>query len=60
QISSRIEDYNRNKNSNGILFFVTTILSVIFFFGSFILLYLNLFSDVEKEKEKYKKLDNIG
>lgn len=60
RISSKVEDYNRNKNSNGILFFVTTILSVIFFFGSFILLYLNLFSEIEKEKEKYKKLNNIG
>ncbi|MEI5907289.1 ABC transporter permease [Bacillus spongiae] len=60
QISSKVGDYNRNKSSNGILFFVTTILSVIFFFGSFILLYLNLFSNVEKEKEKYKKLNNIG
>ncbi len=60
QIASKIEDYNRNKNSNGILFFVTTILSVTFFFGSFILLYLNLFSGLEKEKEKYKKLNNIG
>lgn len=60
QIASKIKDYDRNKNSNGILFFVITILSVIFFFGSFILLYLNLFSEVEKEKEKFKKLHSIG
>lgn len=60
EIASKAVDYNRNKNSNGILFFVTTILSVIFFFGSFILLYLNLFSEIEKEKEKYRKLNNIG
>lgn len=60
QIASKVEAYNHNKNSNGILFFVTTFLSVIFFFGSFILLYLNLFSEIDKEKEKYKKLNNIG
>lgn len=60
EISSKVEHYHHNKNSNGILLFVTTILSVIFFFGSFTLLYLNLFSDVEKEKEKYNKLKNIG
>lgn len=60
QIRSKAEDYNSNKSSNGILFYVTTILSVIFFFGSFILLYLNLFSDIEKEKEKFRKLNNIG
>ncbi|MCC3359472.1 ABC transporter permease [Bacillus sp. REN16] len=60
QVASKVEDYNRNKNSNGILFYVTTILSVIFFLGSFILLYLNLFSEIEKEQEKFKKLNNIG
>lgn len=60
QIASKIEDYNRIKGSNGILFYVTTILSVIFFFGSFILLYLSLFSEIEKEKEKFNKLNNIG
>lgn len=59
-IDSKVGDYNGNKNSNGILFFVTMILSVIFFFGSFILLYLNLFAEIEKEKEKYRKLNNIG
>ncbi|WP_153126648.1 FtsX-like permease family protein [Peribacillus tepidiphilus] len=60
RIASKVEDYNDNKNSNGILFFVTTFLSIIFFFGSFILLYLNLFSEIDKEKNKYKKLNNIG
>lgn len=60
QVASKVKDYNHNKNSNGILFFVTTFLSVIFFFGSFILLYLNLFSEIDKEKDKYKKLNHIG
>lgn len=35
EISSKVEHYHRNKNSNSILLFVTTILSIIFFFGSF-------------------------
>lgn len=60
EIDSKIEGYSRNKVQNGILFFVTTFLSIIFFFASFILLYLNLFSDIDKEKVKYKKLYRIG
>lgn len=60
QIASKVEDYTRNKNSNGMLFFVTTILSVIFFLGSFILLHLNIFSEMEKEKDRFNKLNNIG
>lgn len=60
EIVSKIERYQVNKTENGILFFITTFLSIIFFFGSFILLYLNLFSDIEKEKIKYKKLYRIG
>ncbi|MDQ0161879.1 ABC transporter permease [Aeribacillus alveayuensis] len=60
RVASKVEDYQNNKNSNGILFFVTTFLSIIFFFGSFILLYLNLFSDIDMEKDKYKKLYKIG
>lgn len=60
EIVSKIEGYQVNKTENGILFFVTTFLSIIFFFSSFILLYLNLFSDIEKEKIKYKKLYRIG
>ncbi|WP_456278671.1 FtsX-like permease family protein [Bacillus sp. AK128] len=59
-VSSKVEDYQYNKNANGVLFFVTSFISVIFFFGSFILLYLHLFSEVDKEKEKYKKLFKIG
>jgi ABC-type lipoprotein release transport system permease subunit len=60
QVASKVEDYNHNNNSNGILFFVTCFLSVIFFFGSFTLLYLYLFSEIDKEKDKYKKLKYIG
>ena len=37
-----------------------TILTVIFFIGSFVLLYLNLYSDIDKEKQNYQKLHHIG
>jgi len=58
--SSRIADYNYQRNSSGIMFFVSTFISVLFFFGSFILLYLNVFSNIEQDKEKYRKLYKIG
>jgi ABC-type antimicrobial peptide transport system permease subunit len=59
-VASKIGDYEQIKNTSGIMFFVTTFLSVMFFFGTFILLYLNLFSEIEEEKAKYKKLNKIG
>lgn len=58
--SSRIADYNYQRNSSGIMFFVSTFISVLFFFGSFILLYLNVFSNIEQDKEKYRRLYKIG
>lgn len=60
RIASKIDDYHNNRNSSGIMFFVTTFLSIMFFFGTFILLYLNLFSEIEEEKAKYQKLYKIG
>lgn len=59
-IVSKIEGFELNKSSNGILLFITTILSILFFFGSFILLYANLVSDIDSEQEKFKKLHKIG
>ncbi|OCA87759.1 hypothetical protein A8F94_07885 [Bacillus sp. FJAT-27225] len=60
QVASKAGDYNKKRNSNGMIFFVTTFLSIMFFFGTFILLYLNLFSEIEEEKAKYRKLYKIG
>lgn len=60
QVASKVEDYKRNKSSNGISLFITTILSIIFFFGSFILLYSNLVSEIEKDQERFKILSKIG
>lgn len=60
RVASKIGDYHLNRNSSGIMFYVTTFLSIMFFFGTFVLLYLNLFSEIEAEKAKYKKLSKIG
>ncbi len=60
QVVSKIEVVEANAAETGILFFVTAFLSVLFFVGAFVLMYLNLFADIEKEKIKYKKLQQIG
>ena len=57
---SKVVDYNHLRSSSKIMFFVTTFISILFFFGSFTLLYLNIFSNTEEEKAKYKKLFKIG
>lgn len=60
EISSKVEDYERSEAQNGILFYVMVFISIIFFLGSFVLLYANLFADIEKEQRKYQKLYQIG
>ncbi|MBT2640498.1 FtsX-like permease family protein [Bacillus sp. ISL-39] len=60
RIASKIGDYQTNKTTNGMMFYVTTFLSILFFFGTFVLLYLNLFSEMDTEKMKYRKLNKIG
>lgn len=59
-IDSKIEYYEREHYASGFQFYVATVIGVIFFLGSFVLLYLNLFSDVEREREKFTKLYKIG
>ncbi|CAM3806822.1 FtsX-like permease family protein [Mesobacillus thioparans] len=60
RVASKVDDYESNKTINGMMFYVTTFLSIMFFVGTFVLLYLNLFSEVETEKAKYRKLNKIG
>jgi ABC-type antimicrobial peptide transport system permease subunit len=60
RVASKVEEYETNKTTNGMMFYVTTFLSIMFFLGTFVLLYLNLFSEVETEKAKYRKLNKIG
>ncbi|RSD29008.1 FtsX-like permease family protein [Mesobacillus subterraneus] len=60
RVASKVADFHLNKTTSGIMFYVTTFLSILFFMGTFILLYLNLFSEVDTEKAKYKNLYKIG
>ncbi len=60
RVASKVGEYETNKTTNGMMFYVTTFLSIMFFFGTFVLLYLNLFSEVDTEKAKYRKLNKIG
>lgn len=57
---SKIQFYESLKNSHGLYFYIMSIFSVLFFLGSFTILYLNLFSDMENEKVKFHKLHRIG
>lgn len=52
-VESKIETYLRLKNTNGIYFYMMSVFCVLFFFGTFAILYLNLFSDLDREKEKF-------
>ncbi|WNF24947.1 ABC transporter permease [Mesobacillus jeotgali] len=60
RVASKIGDYHQNKATNGMMFYVTTFLSIMFFFATFVLLYINLFSEMDTEKLKYRKLNKIG
>lgn len=60
QPQSKIEDYNLNKKAGGLLFFISSFLGVLFLFSSFMLLYLNVFSNIEQERMNYQKLHKIG
>lgn len=57
---AKVLAYNQMQNKNAVLFYLLTFLSVMFYLGAFILLYLNLFADIEVEKEKFKQLYKIG
>ncbi|KMJ59900.1 hypothetical protein AB685_03345 [Bacillus sp. LL01] len=57
---SKIMAFNAIKTSSKIMLLVSTFISILFFFGSFILLYLTIFSNLDEEKAKYKKLFKIG
>ena len=59
-IDSRVDGYESTMNANGISFFVTIFFSILFFIGSFLLLYIQLFSEVDKEEQRIQKLYRIG
>ncbi|HLV42750.1 MAG TPA: hypothetical protein VKY37_10755 [Brumimicrobium sp.] len=58
--SSKIESYSRMRTENAILFYLISFLSILFFLGNFLLLYLNLIADIELERKKFDKLYKIG
>lgn len=60
QVESKADAYQMNMNINGLSFFVFSFLSILFLFGSFVILYLNIFSTIDKERVKYSKLTKIG
>lgn len=60
EVESKLLYLKRIQSSYGLEFFITIFLSVIFFIATFILLYLNLFSEIDKEKKVYTKLFKIG
>lgn len=59
-IDSIVNDYKNRMSTDGIQFFVIIFLCILFFFGSFILLYMQLFSEVDKEGLRIRKLYRIG
>lgn len=59
-VSSKIQHYTQNKSENAVLFYLLTFISILFYFGVFALLYLNLTADIELELSKFEKLYKIG
>ncbi|MBM0067891.1 FtsX-like permease family protein [Alkalicoccobacillus gibsonii] len=60
QMTSRVKDYEATQSSNGMMFFVTIFFSILFFIGAFTLMYIQLFSNVDKEVERVNRLRRIG
>lgn len=60
RIASIVDDYVNRMSSDGIQFFVVIFLCILFFIGSFFLLYMQLFSEVDKEEQRIRKLYRIG
>lgn len=60
QMTSSVKDYEAMQSSNGTMFFVTIFFSVLFFIGAFILMYIQLFSNVEKDLVRVTRLRRIG
>ncbi|MBM7578628.1 ABC transporter permease [Jeotgalibacillus terrae] len=59
-VASKMEDAAINRQTDGLTFFVISFLSVLFLIGSFVILYLNLFSNIEKERLRFSNLHRIG
>ena len=60
KVASKIGTYNENKQGSKILFYLLSLLGIFFFIATSIILFLRLFSELDNEKSKYKKLHKIG
>jgi len=58
--ASKVERYYFNKQGAGISFFLSTFIGVFFFIATIVVLFLRLYSEIDNEKIKYKKLFKIG
>lgn len=60
KVASRIGTYNENRQGAKTLFYLLSVLGVFFFVATSIILFLRLFSELDYEKAKYKKMYKIG
>jgi hypothetical protein len=60
RVASRVGTYNENKQGTKMLFYLLSLLGVFFFVATSIILFLRLFSELDYEKAKYKKMYRIG
>ena len=60
KIATKIEPYNYNKQGGAIMVYLLTFLGIFFFIATCVILFLRIYSEIENEKEKYKKLYKLG
>jgi hypothetical protein len=60
RVASRVGTYNENKQGTKMLFYLLSLLGVFFFVATSIILFLRLFSELDYEKAKYKRIYKIG
>lgn len=60
KVESKIGTYNENKQGTKVLFYLLSLLGIFFFIATSIVLFLKLFSELDNEKSKYKKMHKIG
>lgn len=60
QPASRIQAYTYGRQSSGIIFYLFVFMGALFFAATCIILYLRMFTHMEEEREKFRKLFRIG
>ncbi|MEW8956014.1 hypothetical protein, partial [Clostridium sp.] len=59
-ISSKVQAYDYNKQGGGLILYLVTFIGIFFFISICVVLFLRLFSDIQSDKETYRKLYKIG